>query len=317
MYSRVDFQRAIEEGNLNLGPHKDIQSASVNMTIAELWNKRERILNPLTEPTGPYEPPDLETYLREACVPKPLNPATGAWHFEPDEFCIGFLHGPMRFAAGQYIRVRTRSSYARIGLSIRETEDALTFGHGFTGKVPIVLTSDTHCALYPDESPAQLTNEPRNFPLIVAQQPLSLHETLLLYDGKTVLSKRWPETVKRAFRPFSLSPEGFVFTKEFLDLFFLGSTRETVEIPPSCAGYLPESLGRMDEPIPPIRLHSAAPWIMPGDRLTITLECRIKYECLLSPGMPLPSLEYRALDTPLAETTTSRYHGQNGATLSR
>jgi len=314
MFSRIDFERAKREGRLDWGEHGTLEDTSVNVSIGEVWTMRS-IHDPIG--IGPAtEQLPLETILSRYYKPKPIDPETGAWRFSPDEYCLAFLKDPFHLDPGMFGQINSRSSYARLGLAITHADDDFQLGSGFDDKLCVSIKPYTHCLLWPDEKPAQLTIE-APIRLTLKRTPLTLHKKLLIYDGKTVVSKRDKESLHRAFSEFILPPQGFCFPPGF-KRFFLASTREIVEIPKNLVGYLPFSFGVQGETIPSFTLHTNAPWIMPTDRLHITLEGRVKFPgARLWPGMPLPTLLYRHVKTPLENPRKSRYYGQNEATLPR
>ncbi len=313
MFSRKDFLRAIQDGVMDLGLHPDIQAASVNMGLEEVWVQRPRSAPVALADASDAEP--LEDFLAEHYRPSAPDPITGSWIFPRGMHFIAFLRNEVRIPPLFFGGVYSRSSYARMGLGIRLVDDDLQGGKGFHGRIPVTISVLANTLVGAEESPAQLTIDSTASEGTGCSTPLTLAERILVYDGKTFLSKKHPETIGKAFRAVTLPEEGSPFSS--LDTFFLASTRESVIIPLDRVGYLPESLGRPGEVYPPFRLHTAAPLIMPGDTLTITLECQMKFPSLLKQKMPLPALTYRLLESPLDENNNSRYHGQNGVTLSR
>lgn len=299
MLSRLDIEAAMAAGTIRFNKSSTPEDVSVNMNL-------------------------IDVSRQTAGQAKPLG-HDGRWHFRPGEYCLGYVEPRLTCSSHFRGEVVTRSSYARLGLSVKSLEDGLDGYHGFDGIIEVGIRADTHIAINPGEQIAQLAFYSANGRgACVDTTPLTLHQQILVYDSKTEVSADDREVTRRAFTPMTLPAEGITLPQ---DTFFLASTAEVIEIQPDRVGYLPERFGSNGSCSPslspsyknraPFTLHNAAPLIRPGTRAAITLECRITEDHLLQPGMSLPALDYHYLDTPLVNPGRTRYFGQEGPTMAR
>ncbi len=299
MLSRHDIDAAMATGAIRFNKQCIPEDVSVNMNLIDVSRQ-----------TGGQA--------------KPIG-RDGRWHFQPGEYCLGYVEPRLTCSPHFRGEVVTRSSYARLGLSVKSLEDDLDGYHGFDGIIEVSIHADTYIAVNPGEQIAQLAFYSMDDRGACSDTtPLTLHQQILVYDGETEVSADDREAIRRAFTPMTLPAEGMTLPQ---DAFFLASTAEVIDVPSDRAGYMPERFGSKGACSPSLvpnysnrarfSLHNAAPIIRPGTRAAITLECRITEAHLLQPGMWLPALDYRLLDTPLANPGRTRYFGQEGPTMAR
>lgn len=296
MLSRPDFEAAIAARTLSFDRPPAVQDISIDMALAIVDTQRHG--------------------------EKPIE-SDGYWHFQPGEFCLGVLEPQVTYAAGLWMgMVTTRSSYARLGLSVRSCSDGLEGFDGFMGKIEVTIKANTHVRVRPGEELAQFTVYPPDEVPCLETTPLTLKPEILMYDGSTLLSSGTPEITERAFKQLVIPAEGLEFSERDIGAFFLASSKEVLDIPNDRVGYLPERidrgwrLGRIGYRYA-VPVHNAAPLIRPGTQGAITLECHVTEACRLTPGMSIPPLEYRHLRTPLSSPGRTRYYGQAEPTLAR
>lgn len=299
MLSKLDIEAAMATGVIRFNKTSTPEDISVNMSLIDVSRQRDGQAKPLGR--------------------------DGRWHFRPGEYCLGYVEPRLTCSPQFSGKVVTRSSYARLGLSVKSLEDDLHGYRGFDGIIEVGIRADTYIAVNLGEQVAQLAfyamGEKR---ACLDTTSLTLHHQILVYDKETEVSADDREAIQRAFTPMTLPPEGITLPH---DTFFLASTAEVIVIPPDRVGYMPERFGGDGNCSPslspsyksrsPFTLHNAAPLIRPGTRAAITLECRITEGHLLQPGMRLPALDYHYLDTPLANPSRTRYFGQEGPTMAR
>src|SRR3989344_9369380 len=184
MLSRPDYQNAIEKGLLVFERAPSIEDASINLELIEVWaqqGKRKKI------------------------------EADGKWHFRPGEYYIGYLEPRLTSSAHFRGHVFSRSSYARLGLFVSSQTSNLDNFLGVRGQLRVGLRIDTYLSITPGELPAQLVLHSMDETVCLNHTPLTLHDKILIYDGRTELYFDDPTATKEAFREIELPARGLFF----------------------------------------------------------------------------------------------------------
>ncbi len=350
IFTKPDFERAEREGRLVVKNGRHFGATSVDIRVKKLF-KQPRILVP------PFD--DLE-YLLDAStdrfleslleVPLEKEGEDSYWLLKPDELYFFLAEEEVYKKNENFLsaKIVTRSSWARFGVRVNETDDNLTcVNREFDDKiVGLMKTRNTTVKLRPGDAPAQLIAGHFGSPVLTKEMAkliargifmiqrdgaegmdidltyeptqgitLTLDRKINVYNGGVIDPRR---PINSYFKEIELDEKGMYIEK---GEFFISSSKEWISI---CNCYLGwvwhNQYFESPEGANPIEAHPNAPMIQPSRIFEgkITLENHPGFAGQhITPGMPIANLNLVRLESTLLQGKKSRYNWQDDATLSR
>jgi deoxycytidine triphosphate deaminase len=283
----------------------------------------------------------------------PVSDSDGYWILEPDR--IYYAQTKETITTQKYVglKIATRSSSARIGLNVQDSEEELDKHDEFKGNPFLVIrTCGTTVELPRNYSICQMVVEPlmgylfkkgieeaiKNGDITISGNPvisfdsliLTFHHKLLGYNGKTLNPSR---DNSGCFDEIDISNGCILKPGQF----YLGSTKETIGIGKNLVGILDECFGPLckdkkilskligPDCIPLGRpylfstsyVHLNAPYHWPGSKHQMTLEIFPSEPVFVKAGQPACRLLIQQLYPECESPYSSKYNGQEGPTISR
>jgi deoxycytidine triphosphate deaminase len=341
LFTKRDLERAEQDGSFVVKGRKEIGNMEIDLTIDRLFD----VLFPVNEMEMLADLPQekFAEYLR----PTPMINGN-FWLLSPNHHHIAVIREKVKKRKGLEAEIITRSSWARYGVYVAETDDELSRpDKEFEGNPFVKLNGvGTYAKLRPGDNVAKILARtpsapvgndelryliekgiirieregkvlgPRDVRIFDRHIVLTLDPRIRKYNGKLIDPRRPSDD---CFEDITLEEKGlYGIAQEF----FTSATAEKVWIGQCYAGfakatkygYLPHSdlIIVPDRRISVMHTHTNAPLIHPRSIFhgKITLENYAFTDYHLVPGMDVVLLRIDRLESPMLETKDSRYKGQ-------
>ncbi len=343
---KEDLIKTEKEGKLEIKDRLEFSSFSLDIRIGKLFKPKLALC--FDESSHNMDEEEfIEKMLDEVPLPKEGKVIDGFYLWQPKE--------EIYLANGLFAEIASRSSWARLGVRVEDTDERLkkVYEDSICKPLCTLRTMETKVLLKPGDALAQLfvhssaryaednivflyqikkfidsgefvmrkNSKKLDFSDLIFLNGvlmLTMNSKIKMYSGNVLIPG---EPKDNDFEEMILKYDSPLLIKK--DSFFLSSSEEYVGIPNDCCGKVrPNEFTfhpKIKLPILPFYSHANAPWIGPKRIFEgpITFENMTHYDSYFCAGMLQSGLNVFKLSKFCSDTKNSRYKNQDGATESR